>query len=126
MTLTVRPADDLVLGLQQAAVWVARGDQGRLVTRRLDDLPHAHVVAILAWLRARALDLHDRQHADLVGLVARGRQPDDVMRLVAAHSRHDPHVWLEETPLVRRLVQLAGPPPKTERRRRFLPARLRR
>lgn len=122
--ITSRPVDDLVAALHQDEHWTSR-DGDDLVTHRLDDMHDRHRGTVLAWLRARALELHRRQHDEHVASVARGEHPHDVLVLIADHGRLDPYVWLEETPLVRRLVQLQGHQPRPERRRRLLPARLR-
>jgi hypothetical protein len=118
--------DTLVRRLHQGAIWVSRGDGDQPVVQRLDDMPRRHQQAALAWLREHAVELHGRQGDDLTRRATRaGGHPDDLVEL-SEHSRLDPHVWLEETVLVRRFVELIGRDPAPPRRRRFLPRWLRR
>jgi hypothetical protein len=72
--------------------------------------------AVLVWANHRALlrTRHMRQQID-----------DPTFRQRLAHLDATPAPeWLEDTPLVRRLVQLSPPLPRPPRRRRLLPARL--
>jgi hypothetical protein len=96
-----------VVLLDQADHWHAWGDEGQLVRLRLDDMTPTHRRATLAWLRGHAELLHAQRKAIVGRLYKRGELDDvefaDELRYLEAL---DPAVWLEDTPLVRRLVQL--------------------
>lgn len=116
--------DDLVRRLHQHATWAWVGDDGRHDVHRVKALPVVQRRAILAWLRARADELHRRQELELARTV---RDEDanvhTVTLALAALGRTDPAEWLEQTPLVRRLVALqtrdAAPGPARLRPRRW-------
>jgi hypothetical protein len=117
------PAGGGVL-LDQTDHWCAWGDEGRLVRLRLDDMTVAHCRRVLAWLRAHA----DQLHSDRIDVLARLRRSGELTDTefaaeVATLEATEPAVWLEETPLVRRLVQLTPAEPRPARRRRLLPRR---
>lgn len=120
---TTHPVDDLVATLHQDQHWVSR-DGADLVTLSLDDMPAAHRDAVLGHLRDRAVELHLRHYDDVMHSVQRGASVHDVIPALARHMGLDPHVWLEETALVRRLVELHGWEPRPARLVRFLPKRL--
>jgi hypothetical protein len=113
-----------VLLVDQADHWCAWGDEGQLVRFRLDDMPLAHRRRVLAWLRSHADQLHGQQLDLLSRLRRRGQLSDDAFaNETATLEATEPAVWLEETPLVRRLVQLTPAEPRSVRRRRLLPRR---
>jgi len=112
--------------LHQADHWATWSDGGQLVRIRLDDMSPDHRRRTLAYLRAHAEFFHTRQLDTLGRLYRRGGLSDREFGDETAYLRAlDPHVWLDDTALVRRLVQLTPTPPAPARRRRFLPWRLR-
>lgn len=125
MTRVVMPPEDTASALCNSTSWLARAsDTGRYVLRDVADLEPDHQRRILGWCRAHADQLHwmarkeiDRRfkHGE-IGFAHRA----ELMRPL----RCDPAVWLEDTALIRRLVQLVPTPPPSPRRRRYLPARL--
>lgn len=98
---------DLVALLQQDILWRSHGDDDRLHTQHLDHMPAEHRANVLAWLRSNAAMLHELQSGHLTrqwkGGYMTGDQWADEIRYLAAL---DPAVWVEEQPLVRRLVAL--------------------
>jgi hypothetical protein len=126
--MTIRPLmPDVAMGLTRLntehwAVW----DGDDLVPIRVEDLDDRHRRNVLHWLRQHARLMQDHERRALRGLwrsgAITGREHD---RRRIALDALDPDVWLEDTRLVRRLVQLSPPPPRPFRRRRLLPARLR-
>lgn len=111
--------------LYQADHW-ATWTGGQFVRIRLDDMSPEHRRRVLAHLRAHAEFFHHRQLDTLTRLHRRGRLSDTELGDESRYLRAlDPAVWLDDTPLVRRLVQLTPAPPAAPRRRRFLPWRLR-
>lgn len=83
--------------LMQDAIW--EGRDGRV---RLDAMDARRQRALLGWLRAHADGLHHARETDLLltpGVDA--EREHHALRVVA------PAVWLEDTPLVRRLATLA-------------------
>lgn len=113
-----------VVLLDQADHWHAWGDEGQLVQLRLDDMTPSHQRRTLAWLRDHAVQLHGQRKDVSVRLHRRGLLTDgefaDEQRYLDAL---DPAVWLDDQPLVRRLVQLIPRAPAPVRRRRYLPRR---
>lgn len=110
--------------LRQQTYWRTHGSHLELV--RLDHLTPDHIARILNWVRDRATQLRERAAAQLTASWKAGILSDYDF---AAHHRalgwdQPAAVWLDDTPLVRRLVELAPRPP-AERRRRLLPTRLR-
>lgn len=110
--------------LHQADHWAMWTDSGTLVRVRLDDMSPDHRRRTLTWLRGHAEFFRTRQLDTIARLYRRGRLSerefaDDTARLEAL----DPHVWLDDTALVRRLVQLTPAAPVAPRRRRRLPRR---
>lgn len=117
---------DVVTLLRQATYWRTRDRDGALELVRLDELDPGHLARILAWLRGRATQLREQAAGQLAAHWKAGRLDDH--DFAAEHRQLGwselAEVWLDDTPLVRRLVELA-PRPLAERRRRLLPARLR-
>ncbi len=94
----------LVAYLDQDEQWI--GHDGRVV--RVDAMGWQWQRAALRWLRTHADGLHHAVGTDLL------LDPTvDGERAVHAHQAVEPAVWLEDTPIVRRLATL-------EVRRRFL------
>ena len=125
--MMTRPlAPDTAFGLTRLDTehWLAR-HRGRLVPIRLEDMSDRHRRNLLAWLREHARLMQDHERRAIKGLYLSGfltgAEHDDRQARLAALP---PEVWLEDTVLVRRLVQLAPPTPRPLRRRRQLPARL--
>jgi hypothetical protein len=117
------PVGGVVL-LDQAEYWCAWGDEGQLVRLHLDDMTTAHRRRVLDWLRAHAEQLHTARLDVLARLRRRGQLTDaEFAAEAAALEAIAPVVWIEDTPLVRRLVQITPPPPRPARSRRFLPRR---
>jgi hypothetical protein len=91
-TMVSFAAADMVM---QDEVW--RGSDGWV---RVDDMSVRRRRALLAWLRRHADGLHDARMAELA--LSRGVEAERAYgRMVAL----GPAVWLEETPLVRRLAR---------------------
>jgi len=113
------------LTLLDTAHWLI--DEGRAIVA-VDQLSDSHRRNLLAWLRARAAHLAQDQDGFDYRLYLLGVLSAD--RYIARQRDRravPPEMWLEETPLVRRLVALttADQAPQPPRRRRFLPPRLR-
>lgn len=103
--------------LDQASYWQAKGDEGQLVRLLLDDMTDDHRSRTLAWLRQHAEQMQDHRRDIVARLHRRGLLDAAAF---AAELRYldalDPHVWLEDQPLVRRLVQLVPRPAPRPRR----------
>lgn len=100
-----------VLGLRAAAlvmqdeIW--EGNDG---PQRIDDMDPRRQRALLRWLRAHAAGLHHARETDVLLSIGYSVEHErEYQRLRAL----DPRVWLEDTPLVRRLATLCA-------RRKFL------
>jgi hypothetical protein len=72
----------------------------RTVAIRVEDMTHDHRLALLAWLRSKARNLHTSVFTEL------GGAPDDVW---SSHERQDPREWLEEQELIQALVHWTTP-----------------
>lgn len=98
---------DLLALLDQASIWRSWGDDGRLVTQLLDDMSPRHRAQALAWLREHAQVLIDNRKAAVSRAHRRGYLDDDEMGHELAYlDALDPAVWVEDQPLVRRLVAM--------------------
>lgn len=110
--------------LHQADHWATWNDGGQLVRIRLDDMSPAHRARVLAWCRNNAEFLHTRALDMATRLHRRGvTTAEEFARDVAQIQDVAPAVWVDDTALVRRLVQLTPTPPAPPRRRRLLPRR---
>lgn len=108
--------EDVVV-LEQAAIWRSWGDHGRLMTQLVDDMTPQHRAHTLAWLRGHAEMLLNQRRDHITRLHKRGLLSDQEWgQALAALDATPAGVWLEEQPLVRRLVQLVGRPPALPRR----------
>ncbi|QJY46686.1 hypothetical protein [Pseudonocardia broussonetiae] len=107
--------DRVIHRLHQASTWASWGDNGRLLTQRLDDMTPAHLRSVLAWLRDRAVALHAEQLAHHHRELSRDRDYFDTLADIAHLQRTPPGHWLDETPLVRRLAQLVPHQPAPRR-----------
>lgn len=116
-TLIVEGRRDVVALLGQAIIWRSYGDEGRLVTRYVDDMGTWHRRRVLRWLREHAPMLRD-WHAD--ELTRRQRLGKLTLHQwgaeLAALDATSPEVWLDEQPLVRRLAELTPSTPVPVRR----------
>jgi hypothetical protein len=72
----------------------------RTVAIRVEDMTHDHRLALLAWLRSKARNLHASVFTELRGA------PDDVW---SSHERQSPREWLEEQELIQALVHWTTP-----------------
>lgn len=123
MTLDLLPGGrrDLLHLLGQAVIWRSYGDESRLVTLYLDAMGTRHQRRVLAWLREHARMLRDFYADDLTQQQRMGKlELEEWGALLAALDATSPEVWLEEQPLVRRLVQLTPRPPALPARRLFI------
>lgn len=98
--------DRVIHRLHQASTWASWGDNGRLHVQRLNDMPPHHRRSVLAWLRHRAPQLHAAQLQYHWREVNRGRDYAEIVSDIARLHRTPPGVWLDQTPLVRRLAEL--------------------
>lgn len=98
---------DLDALLQQTAIWRSHGDHAHLVTHLIDDMTPDHRARVLAWLRGNA-ELMQNLHRDhITRLYKRGLLSVEEFAAELAYLDAMPAaVWLEDQPLVRRLVQL--------------------
>lgn len=112
--------------LRQSTYWRTRGPDGHLEVIRLDSMSWDHQRRALAWLRAHADQMRHHEARTLGGAYKAGRiEERDLCSGIAWLRWGTPAVeWIEDTPLVRRLVQLAPPEPVAPKIRRRLPARL--
>lgn len=112
------PVDDpdVVALLGQAVIWRSYGDEGQLVTLYVDDMAPAHRARVLAHLRSRAHQYRDNA-ADRITLRERMGYLDHAEWIAALRKldRQPAEMWLEEQPLVRRLVQLTPRQPSPAR-----------
>jgi hypothetical protein len=115
---------DLHHRLHQGTAWLSYGDDGRLHRIDLDQMTDDHRARVTALLRQRAHQLHAAQRAYHLRQIKTGRDVHQHLHDVAVLDRTPPAVWLDETPLMRRLRQLTPDQPPAPRRRRWLPARL--
>lgn len=97
----------LVALLEQQTIWRSWGDHGRLVEQLLDEMSPAHRARVLAWLRANAAVLIDGRRDAVATAHKRGFLEDVEMAHELAYlDTLDPAVWVEDQPLVRRLVAM--------------------
>lgn len=122
----IQPGADTARVMVNGTAWLTRDfpdDPLRLVD--VDDMTPEHQRRLLAYLRAHAYEQHwfarkaikeqfQRREIDAIQMATQ-------LTLIGAV----PELWLEDTALVRRLVQLVAREPRRERQR-WLPARLRR
>lgn len=126
MTLYIPDVAELGLTDLDTEWWLTRRRlSGRLEPVNVADLSERHRRNLLAWLRAHPALLAATQrrvyvHLHQAGVLATPTFARCLDRLDAV----DPHVWLEDTALVRRLVDLTLPEPRAPRRNRQLPRRL--
>lgn len=110
--------------LHQADHWATWNAGGQLVRVRLDDMSPDHRRRTLAYLRAHAEFFRCRELDALARLYRIGKLSTAEYGAESSYLEAlDPHVWLDDTELVRRLVQLTPTPPAPPRRRRLLPRR---
>lgn len=86
--------------------WLTRRGT-ELVPIQLDDMRPAHRVAVLQWLRDHAALMHRHESDWLARRYARGAL--SLERFQSRHREHNgtpPHIWIEDTALVRRLHTL--------------------
>lgn len=109
--------------LVQDEHWIT-GD-GR--TLRLNDMDPAHLRFALAFCRRYAATLHYDVETALLFEPESDVEGEWFWRdaLLRQHQGTAPEVWIDDTPLVRRLVALVPREPRAPRWRRFLPRRLR-
>lgn len=114
--------------LDQTCWWWAKTPTGELYPIQLEEMTVEHRRALLAWLRRHAAVMHAHQARTNASLWQSGLIDDtELGRRMRALRSVAPQVWLEDTPLVRRLVQLVPRDPAPPRRRsRRLTALLRR
>lgn len=113
--------------LRQATYWKMRLDDGRLQLVHLDQLGTHHRRHLLAWLRANAA-LMQAHEARAIARQHKAGHLDDASFAAAMRPLETlaPQVWLDDTALVRRLIQITPPgPPPAPRQRRYLPWRKR-
>lgn len=120
------PVEPASLTLLDTEHWLCAARRGRRVCVHVDLLDDQHRRNILAWLRARPELLAKWQdEADyrlyLDGILSSA----EYIARQQERRAVPPVVWLEDTPLVRRLVQLLPPTAHPPRHHRHLPARLR-
>ena len=126
MTLYIPDISELGLTDLDTEWWLTRRRwTGHLEPVNVADLGERHRRNLLAWLRDHAALLARTQRRVYVHLHNRGSidTPELAHRLDWLDA-HDPHAWLEDTALVRRLVDLPPAPPRPPRRNRQLPRRL--
>jgi hypothetical protein len=126
MTPTVTTPPDLHTKLQQEVSWYSWDDAGYLHRQPLERMTDRHRRSVITYLRDRAGELHDHHRRALQRELATGRDYAELVSALAQHGRTQPELWLDETPLMRRLRELSPDQPPGERRRRWLPARFRR
>lgn len=126
MTLYIPEVAELGLTDLDTEWWLTRRRwSGHLEPVRVDDLSERHRRNLLAWLRAHPELLAATQRRVYVQLHRAGAMSTpDFARVLDWLDAQDPHVWLEDTALVRRLVDLTPPEPRAPRRNRHLPRRL--
>lgn len=117
---------EAIVHLLRTTHWLGRDpDTGRLRLYRAEDLSDPHRRHVLRWLRQRADELHERSLREADRQHQLGAIDDtEHARLIAPLRDVEPAAWLEDTPLVRRLLELSPPHPRPARRRRWLPTRL--
>lgn len=124
MSDIVWPGDDATRAMLADTYWLTRASaDDRLTLTAVDDMTPDHQRRLLDYLRRSADQLHwyarkainDQFRRYEIGFAARAQ----LLRQLDI----PPAEWLDDTALVRRLVQLVTPPTRGERRRR-LPARL--
>lgn len=93
--------------LRQATYWKTRRDDGQLQLVTIDGIGADHQRRLLGWLRRNAEVLHGIEQRALSTQRKTGRLDDQSFaEAMGALERRDPAEWLEDSTLVRRLVQL--------------------
>lgn len=110
--------------LRQGFYWKIRGPAGELQLVHLDQLSREHQRRLLAWLRRNAETMQAHERRTVARLYQRGRMlAPEFAAAMRPLETVLPEVWIEDTALVRRLVQLVPAEPARPRRHRFLPRR---
>lgn len=114
--------------LIQSETWLVRDDETRqLHWRNVEHMTPSHRAHLLDWLRRNA----DRMSDHVAQSLDKAYWRNEISWEYRTERRFDltarpAAVWLEDTRLVRRLVQLVPAPAPRRERQRWLPARLRR
>lgn len=114
--------------LVHSQTWLIRDDDTRqLHWRHVDHLTPSHRAHLLDWLRRNA----DVMRGHVLRSINQAHRRNEITwperaAMVRDLTAHPAEVWIEDTALVRRLVQLQPARPPRRDRPRWLPARLRR
>ncbi|MBN9108607.1 MAG: hypothetical protein J0I34_07470 [Pseudonocardia sp.] len=114
--------------LLQSHSWITRDpDTRELHLIDLDAMTPSHRAHLLDWLRRNAHVMRGHVHRSINQSQRWGAITwVERAELIRDLEVHPPEVWIEDTPLVRRLVQLEPPAAPRRERQRWLPQRLRR
>lgn len=121
------PTPDAARKLINSHTWLTRDDDtGELRWVSVLEMTPSHRAHLLTWLRTNADTMRGHvlrsiDRAARNGEITWADRAVELSELFAVTAA----VWIEDTPLVRQLVQLAGPREPRRERQRWLPARLR-